>query len=212
MSIADEIRKLNDLLNDGAISQEEFDREKAKLLGTDSSSIKDVFINEPKNFYNEYRDKFSPVSIFFVLILALSIFQFISWDTERKQSSSENNQNNVVQEQTETSVEVAKCERVSQKFLDFLAGEDGFDLKNGYVVNSSSFKDNWSFVSAEAYNSGGLGIDGIVLTWFVDQYPNANYIEGVGAYSETYSSWGSSVENKSSAYDGGYSESKDCVK
>jgi len=206
MSIADEIRKLKDLLEDGAISQEEFDREKAKLLGTDSSSIKDVFINEPKNFYNEYRDKISPVSIFFILILALSIFQFISWDTERKETTQTSSS------QTEATFKVSRCARVSQSFLDQLAGNDGFDLRNGYIVNSNSFKDSWSFVSAEAYNSGALGIDGEVLTWFVDQYPNANYIEGVGGYGETYSSWGASGQNQSSAYDDGYSESRDCVK
>ena len=108
--------------------------------------------------------------------------------------------------------ETSRCDTVSQSFLNELAGNDGFDLKNGYVVNSADFVDGWSFVSAEAYNSGGLGIDGEVLTWFVDQYPNANYIEGVGGFGEAYSSWGSAGENQSSAYDDGYSESRDCVK
>ena len=108
--------------------------------------------------------------------------------------------------------ETNRCNKVSQSFLNELAGNDGFDLRNGYVVNSSDYKDGWSFVSAEAYNSGDLVIDGQVLTWFVDQYPNANYIEGVGAFGEEYSTWGKAGQNQSSPYDDGYSESRDCVK
>ena len=36
MSTADEIKKLNDLLRDGVLSQEEFDKQKDKLLNSNS--------------------------------------------------------------------------------------------------------------------------------------------------------------------------------
>jgi len=38
MSTADEIKKLNDLLRDGVLSQEEFDKQKDKLLNSNSIS------------------------------------------------------------------------------------------------------------------------------------------------------------------------------
>jgi len=38
MSTADEIKKLNDLLRDGILSQEEFDKQKDKLLNSNSIS------------------------------------------------------------------------------------------------------------------------------------------------------------------------------
>ena len=38
MSTADEIKKLNDLLKDGVLSQEEYDSQKNKLLKSDSQS------------------------------------------------------------------------------------------------------------------------------------------------------------------------------
>ena len=38
MSSADEIKKLNDLLRDGVLSQEEFDKQKDKLLNSNSIS------------------------------------------------------------------------------------------------------------------------------------------------------------------------------
>lgn len=227
MSKFDELKKLDELLKEGVLSQEEFDKEKAKVLGTNKSSVekekqeisktsnknhqdsqvKEVLINEPKNLYNQYRGKFSPLSIFIVVVLIFTIISFISWDQNRNNSSQ-----SVVQEQPQATSQTSRCDKVSQSFLNELAGNDGFDLKNGYVVNSADFVDGWSFVSAEAYNSGGLGIDGEVLTWFVDQYPNANYIEGVGGFGEAYSTWGSAGENQSSPYDDGYSESRDCVK
>ena len=38
MSTADEIKKLNDLLKDGVLTQEEYDSQKNKLLKSDSQS------------------------------------------------------------------------------------------------------------------------------------------------------------------------------
>lgn len=185
MSIADEIKKLNDLLEDGAISQEEFEKEKAKLLGNKRNS--------------------PPPRVLITVLVLAGIFWISGLGAGEDRSSKSSIE-------VESTFEVSRCARVSQSFLDQLAGNDGFDLKNGYVVNSDSFQDNWSFVSAEAINSGSLGIDGEVLTWFVDQYPDANYIEGVGGFGEAYSSWGASGQNQSSTYDDGYSESRDCVK
>ena len=41
MSTADEIKKLNDLLRDGILSQEEFDKQKDKLLNSRKIFLKD---------------------------------------------------------------------------------------------------------------------------------------------------------------------------
>ena len=40
MSKFDELKKLDELLKDGAITQKEFDQQKEKLLGTKTSSMK----------------------------------------------------------------------------------------------------------------------------------------------------------------------------
>ena len=42
MSKFDELKKLDELLKEGVLSQEEFDKEKAKVLGTNKSSTEDV--------------------------------------------------------------------------------------------------------------------------------------------------------------------------
>lgn len=213
MSKFDELKKLDELLKEGVLSQEEFDKEKAKVLGTNKSAtenvIKDASKETPKvveNIKEEIKtgknSKWYGLAAFLILIAVLG--QGAS-DSDTSQS--------VVQEQPQATSQTSRCDKVSQSFLNELAGNDGFDLRNGYVVNSADFQDGWSFVSAEAYNSGGLGIDGKILSWFVDQYPSSNYIEGVGAFGEEYSSWGASINNKKgSPYDDGYSASRDCVK
>ena len=184
MSNADELRKLNELVNEGLITEEEFNKQKKKLLNSGEH-----LGGGNKKYY--------------LLIVVLIILFGNIWGDDDTDNSNPNS----------SSVSENRCSRVSQSFLNELAGNDGFDLRNGYVVNSADFQDGWSFVSAEAYNSGGLGIDGKILSWFVDQYPSSNYIEGVGAFGEEYSSWGASINNKKgSPYDDGYSESRDCVK
>ena len=42
MSKFDELKKLDELLKDGVLSQEEFDKQKAKVLGTNKSSKQDI--------------------------------------------------------------------------------------------------------------------------------------------------------------------------
>jgi hypothetical protein len=212
MSKFDELKKLDELLKEGVLSQEEFDKEKAKVLGTIKPSTEDVKNDSSKETPKVVEDikeeiktgknaKLYGFLVFLILIAASSLL-----------GSDNNTSQSVVQEQPQATSQTSRCDKVSQPFLNELAGNDGFDLRNGYVVNSSDFTNSWSFVSAEAYNSGGLGIDGKILTWFVDQYPNASYIEGVGAFGEEYSTWGKAGQNQSSAYDDGYSESRDCVK
>ncbi len=73
-------------------------------------------------------------------------------------------------------------------------------------------QDEFYFLSAEVFNSGGLDIDGRILTWFVDDYFSPDYINAVGAFGEAYSSWGSNLVDQATPYDDGYSESRDCVK
>ena len=212
MSKFDELKKLDELLKEGVLSQEEFDKEKAKVLGTNKSSTEDVKNDSSKetpkvveNIKEEIKtgknSKWYGLAAFLILIAVLG------------QGGSDNDTSQSTVQSSSQETQANRCTRVSQSFLNELAGNDGFDLRNGYVVNSADFQDGWSFVSAEAYNSGGLGIDGKILSWFVDQYPSSNYIEGVGAFGEEYSSWGASINNKKgSPYDDGYSASRDCVK
>ena len=212
MSKFDELKKLDELLKDGVLSQEEFDKQKAKVLGTNKSSKQDIENDSSKESPKVVEDikeeiktgknaKLYGVLAFLVLIVASSLF-----------GSDNNTSPSLVQEQPQANSQTSRCNKVSQSFLNELAGNDGFDLRNGYAVNSTDFTNSWSFVSAEAYNSGGLGIDGKILSWFVDQYPNASYIEGVGAFGEEYSTWGKAGQNQSSPYDDGYFASRDCVK
>ena len=212
MSKFDELKKLDELLKDGVLSQEEFDKEKAKVLGTNKSSKQDIENDSSKESPKVVEDikeeiktgknaKLYGFLAFLVLIAASGLF-----------GSDNNTSPSLVQEQPPANSQTSRCNKVSQSFLNELAGNDGFDLRNGYAVNSTDFTNSWSFVSAEAYNSGGLGIDGKILSWFVDQYPNASYIEGVGAFGEEYSTWGKAGQNQSSPYDDGYFASRDCVK
>ena len=212
MSKFDELKKLDELLKEGVLSQEEFDKQKAKVLGTNKSSKQDIENDSSKESPKVVEDikeeiktgknaKLYGFLAFLVLIAASSLF-----------GSDNNTSPSLVQEQPQANSQTSRCNKVSQSFLNELAGNDGFDLRNGYAVNSTDFTNSWSFVSAEAYNSGGLGIDGKILSWFVDQYPNASYIEGVGAFGEEYSTWGKAGQNQSSPYDDGYFASRDCVK
>ena len=212
MSKFDELKKLDELLKDGVLSQEEFDKQKAKVLGTNKSSKQDIENDSSKESPKVVEDikeeiktgknaKLYGFLAFLILIAASSLF-----------GSDNNTSPSLVQEQPPANSQTSRCNKVSQSFLNELAGNDGFDLRNGYAVNSTDFTNSWSFVSAEAYNSGGLGIDGKILSWFVDQYPNASYIEGVGAFGEEYSTWGKAGQNQSSPYDDGYFASRDCVK
>ena len=212
MSKFDELKKLDELLKDGVLSQEEFDKQKAKVLGTNKSSKQDIENDSSKESPKVVEDikeeiktgknaKLYGFLAFLVLIAASSLF-----------GSDNNTSPSLVQEQPPANSQTSRCNKVSQSFLNELAGNDGFDLRNGYAVNSTDFTNSWSFVSAEAYNSGDLGIDGKILSWFVDQYPNASYIEGVGAFGEEYSTWGKAGQNQSSPYDDGYFASRDCVK
>jgi len=54
MSKFDELKKLDELLKEGAITQKEFDQQKEKLLGTKSSSVKlkDLILKPSKWFLN----------------------------------------------------------------------------------------------------------------------------------------------------------------
>jgi len=109
--------------------------------------------------------------------------------------------------------ETSRCVNAPSELLNTISEGDGFQLKNGKAVKSSAFAQAY-YVSAEFTNSGNLGIDGEVGTWLVaGELNDYSYIEGVGGYGEEYSSWGSNITDKQgSAYDDGYSESRDCVK
>jgi hypothetical protein len=221
--------KLDELLKEGVLSQEEFDKEKAKVLGTNKSSVekekqeisktsnknhqdsqvKEVLINEPKNLYNQYRGKFSPLSIFIVVVLFFTIISFISWDQDRNNSSQ-----SVVQEQPQATSQTSRCIAVNDSdLITSLYFGDGFEVQNVYAVKSNDFK-LAHYISAEIINSRNLGIDGEVITWLAaGELDDISYLEGVGGFGEVYSSWGSANQNKQgSAYDDGYSESRDCVK
>ena len=108
---------------------------------------------------------------------------------------------------------VSNCKNVGGAMLKIIYEGDGFELTNGFSVKVGS-NPTARYISAEFTNSGSLGIDGEVGTWFViGEVGSPDYIEGVGGFGEEYSSWGSGIGNKQgSPYDAGYSESRDCVK
>jgi len=108
-----------------------------------------------------------------------------------------------------TSIQADRCLDVSVDILNLISEGDGFSLINGFAVKSNDFS-NAYFLSAEFISSGALGIDGEKGTWFLNDIINPDYIEGVGGFGEEYSSWGSATENRSSPYDDGYKESREC--
>jgi hypothetical protein len=177
------------------------------------NELKEVFINEPKKIYNQYKDKFSWKSVLGVMVLAIAIIVFIQQDQDRDQRiaglDAELGLNNL--ETTQQDIK-DRCLKITNLMMEKLADNDGFNLRNGYAVRSNAFVDEFYFLSAEAYNSGGLGIDGEILTWFADDYFSPGYINAVGAFGEAYSSWGSNLVDQGTPYDDGYSESRDCVK
>ena len=122
-------------------------------------------------------------------------------------------------EETSTSesseeVQSSRCIAVNDSdLITSLYFGDGFEVQNVYAVKSNDFE-LAHYISAEIINSGNLGIDGEVITWLAaGELDDISYLEGVGGFGEEYSTWGSSNQNKQgSAYDDGYSESRDCVK
>ena len=84
MSKFDELKKIDELLKEGAITQKEFDQQKAKLLGTQFSSIKlkeiklkDLIFKPSKWFLNWFLslDKKSKI-IVIILLLIITIQSF----------------------------------------------------------------------------------------------------------------------------------------
>ena len=73
MSKFDELKKLDELLKEGAITQKEFDEQKAKLLGTQFSSIKlkDLIFKPSKWFLNWFLslDKKSKIIVIILLLI-----------------------------------------------------------------------------------------------------------------------------------------------
>ena len=184
MSNADELRKLNELVNEGLITEEEFNKQKKKLLNSGEH-----LGGGNKKYY--------------LLIVVLIILFGNIWGDDDTDNSNPNS----------PTVSENRCVMISNKLLTDLSWNDSFDLLNGYGVKSKDFEKAF-YVSAEVTNSGQLGIDGQVMTWLVaGELDDISYIEGVGAFGEEYSSWGSAVnDKKGSVYDDGYSESRDCVK
>ena len=111
-------------------------------------------------------------------------------------------------------VQSSRCIAVNDSdLITSLYFDDGFEVQNVYAVKSNDFE-LAHYISAEIINSGNLGIDGEVITWLAaGELDDISYLEGVGGFGEEYSTWGSGNQNKQgSAYDDGYSESRDCVK
>ena len=177
------------------------------------NELKEVFINEPKKIYNQYKDKFSWKSVIGLMVLAIAIIVFIQQDQKRDQQIAELDAELGLNNLETTQQDIKdRCLKITNSTLEAIAEFDGFELRNGYAVRSNAFVDEFYFLSAEVFNSGGLDIDGRILTWFVDDYSSPDYINAVGAFGEAYSSWGSNLVDQATPYDDGYSESRDCVK
>ena len=163
MSKFDELKKIDELLKEGAITQKEFDQQKAKLLGTQFSSIKlkeiklkDLIFKPSKWFLNWFLslDKKSKI-IVIILLLIITIQSF----------QEENSTDLVAQQETTTTqpketintqcVEWDKATKSNNLKMAKLL-ETYVDQTENYINNEISFEKYLSILDELIYESGEL--------------------------------------------------------
>ena len=87
MSIADELKKLKDLLDSGVLNQEEFDNQKSKILLSKSYDESEVIIDDNKSKKNNSIFKWVIGVIVIVAIFALFSSNDLSSSTTTSSSS-----------------------------------------------------------------------------------------------------------------------------
>ena len=167
MSKFDELKKLDELLKEGAITQKEFDQQKEKLLGTKSSSVKlkdissmklkDLILKPSKWFLNWFLglDKKSKI-IVVILLLIITI-----------QTFPEESSTDIVAEQ-ETTTTTQLQETINTQCIDWDKATKSNNLKmaqlletyvdqtENYINNEISFEKYLSILDELINESGEL--------------------------------------------------------
>ena len=179
MSKFDELKKLDELLKEGAITQKEFDQQKAKLLGTQFSSIKlkeiklkDLIFKPSKWFLNWFLslDKKSKI-IVIILLLIITIQSFQEEDstdlvaqqetttTQPKETTTTQPKETTTTQPKETintqCVEWDKATKSNNLKMAKLL-ETYVDQTENYINNEISFEKYLSTLDELIYESGEL--------------------------------------------------------
>ena len=168
MSKFDELKKLDELLKEGAITQKEFDQQKEKLLGTKSSSVKlkDLILKPSKWFLNWFLglDKKSKI-IVVILLLIITIQTFPEESSTDIVAEQETTTTTQLQETTTTTklqetintqcVEWDKATKSNNLKMAQLL-ETYVDQTENYINNEISFDKYLSILDELIYESGEL--------------------------------------------------------
>ena len=167
MSKFDELKKLDELLKEGAITQKEFDQQKEKLLGTKSSSVKlkdissmklkDLILKPFKWFLNWFLglDKKSKI-IVVILLLIITIQTFPEESSTDIVAEQETTTTTQLQETINTQcVEWDKATKSNNLKMAQLL-ETYVDQTENYINNEISFDKYLSILDELIYESGEL--------------------------------------------------------
>ena len=167
MSKFDELKKLDELLKDGAITQKEFDQQKEKLLGTKTSSmklkdissmkLKDLILKPSKWFLNWFLglDKKSKI-IVVILLLIITIQTFPEESSTDIVAEQETTTTTQLQETINTQcVEWDKATKSNNLKMAQLL-ETYVDQTENYINNEISFDKYLSILDELIYESREL--------------------------------------------------------
>ena len=167
MSKFDELKKLDELLKEGAITQKEFDQQKEKLLGTKSSSVslkdissmklKDLILKPSKWFLNWFLglDKKSKI-IVVILLLIITIQTFPEESSTDIVAEQETTTTTQLQEIINTQcVEWDKATKSNNLKMAQLL-ETYVDQTENYINNEISFEKYLSILDELINESGEL--------------------------------------------------------
>jgi len=185
MSKFDELKKLDELLKDGAITQKEFDQQKEKLLGTKTSSmklkdissmkLKDLILKPSKWFLNWFLglDKKSKI-IVVILLLIITIQTFPEESSTDIVAEQETTTTTQLQETTtttqlqETTTTTQLQETINTQCVEWDKATKSNNLKmaqlletyvdqtENYINNEISFDKYLSILDELIYESGEL--------------------------------------------------------
>ena len=163
MSKYDELKKLDELLKEGALTQKEFDQQKAKLLGTQFSSIKlkeiklkDLIFKPSKWFLSWFLslDKKSKI-IVIILLLIITIQSFQEEDSTDLVAQQETTTTQPRETINTQCVEWDKATKSNNLKMAQLL-ETYVDQTENYINNEISFEKYLSILDELIYESGEL--------------------------------------------------------
>ena len=171
MSKFDELKKLDELLKEGAITQKEFDQQKAKLLGTQFSSIKlkeiklkDLIFKPSKWFLNWFLslDKKSKI-IVIILLLIITIQSFQEENAtdlvaQQETTTTQPKETTTTQPKETINTQCVEWDKATKsnnlKMAKLL--ETYVDQTENYINNEISFEKYLSTLDELIYESGEL--------------------------------------------------------